>query len=445
MPASLQHLVLLLALVSQIAIPALTVLGPSRTDAIVPSAVSSSISSIEAKIPFVSFQGSVTTETKNAPAVEAPARTFPVIAALWLFVVAALAAWMAYGRIYMKRVARNLQPERNGPLASLLDEVSREHHVTRPVSLLVGGPFFVPVTWGIIYPVILFPNDARGWPAARARLAMLHELAHVRRLDPLAHLLAWSICAMTWFNPLVWIALRRLKSAAERAADDAVLVAGVRPSTYVDTLVEMMKRLGSEPLQIRSTFAMARRGEFEHRMLAVLNENAARRARLPGFLVCSMAFVVAIATLGLAARPATAIGAANTTASTSSGVSAWLKVAEQAPGDPARVDPLRSAIAAGPMTSGEVDRYLAIASGISNPIARSEAIRILVEAMALHQSAVSKSIEVVGGISKPIPASVALIAVAKTQQLSASDRDLYFSIASKLEGPPLTSALEALR
>ena len=37
MPASLQHLVLLLALVSQIAIPALTVFGPSRTDAIVPS------------------------------------------------------------------------------------------------------------------------------------------------------------------------------------------------------------------------------------------------------------------------------------------------------------------------------------------------------------------------------------------------------------------------
>ena len=59
---------------------------------------------------------------------------------------------------------------------------------------------------------------------------LLHELAHLRRRDPLWQLVAHCGLALHWFNPLAWFAVRRLRIEQERACDDFVLRAGIRAS-----------------------------------------------------------------------------------------------------------------------------------------------------------------------------------------------------------------------
>ena len=67
---------------------------------------------------------------------------------------------------------------------------------------------------------------------------LLHELAHIQRGDlPLQTLLLLA-CALQWFNPLIWLAYRRLIIERERACDDMVLAAGVRPATYARDLLQ---------------------------------------------------------------------------------------------------------------------------------------------------------------------------------------------------------------
>jgi beta-lactamase regulating signal transducer with metallopeptidase domain len=129
-----------------------------------------------------------------------------------------------------------------------------------------------PAVTGVVRPVLLLPRAARAWPARRMRVVLAHELAHVRRRDTLAQLVADAACALHWFNPLVWVVASRLRVERELAADDAVLASGVAASSYAEEL------LAVAGASTAGALAMAERGSLEQRVVAIL---AVRRARGP--------------------------------------------------------------------------------------------------------------------------------------------------------------------
>ena len=63
----------------------------------------------------------------------------------------------------------------------------------------------------------------------------------MKRRDCLTHLLAQAACALYWFNPLAWMAVKRVRTERERACDDLVLASGTRGSDYADQLLEMAR------------------------------------------------------------------------------------------------------------------------------------------------------------------------------------------------------------
>jgi HEAT repeat protein/beta-lactamase regulating signal transducer with metallopeptidase domain len=138
----------------------------------------------------------------------------------------------------------------------------------------------MPMAWGILRPSVLMPLDADGWPSDRLRIVVLHELAHVKRRDCLTHLVAQIACAAYWFNPLAWIAVRRLRTERERACDDLVLVSGTRGPDYADQLLEIARvmRAGRFPVVLAgATLAMAHRSQLEGRLMAILDPSVPRR------------------------------------------------------------------------------------------------------------------------------------------------------------------------
>jgi TonB family protein len=97
----------------------------------------------------------------------------------------------------------------------------------------------VPVTLGLRTLRIILPPDWRTWSEEKMNIVLAHELAHVRRRDPLFALLAALNKCIFWFHPLAWWLERRLAVLAEQAADDAGMTAAPNAESYARTVLEV--------------------------------------------------------------------------------------------------------------------------------------------------------------------------------------------------------------
>jgi TonB family protein len=209
-----------------------------------------------------------------------------------------------------------------GSLGSLLHSLlsySAAHRIRRSARVLdtpsPGVPVLeapsglMPMTVGILRPAIVLPSGSSQWSEPLRRTVLAHELAHVRRCDTAAQLLARIALALYWWNPLAWTAWRQLLQEAERAADDAVLHSGARPSDYAAHLLDIARSLQPAPWP---AVAIARTSNLETRLRAVLNPHLLRTAPSRAAAITSIALAL------LLAAPLAAIHAQDTHATPAS-------------------------------------------------------------------------------------------------------------------------------
>jgi hypothetical protein len=119
---------------------------------------------------------------------------------------------------------------------------------TRPGGLIrvdVAGQVYqssevtVPMTVGVIRPVIVLPVDWTTWDSETLAAIIAHEAAHVRRHDALINFAAHLNRAIFWFHPLAWWLQRKLAVTAEHVCDEAAARALAAPGRYAEILLEM--------------------------------------------------------------------------------------------------------------------------------------------------------------------------------------------------------------
>ncbi|HTQ06498.1 MAG TPA: penicillin-binding transpeptidase domain-containing protein [Polyangiaceae bacterium] len=198
--------------------------------------------------------------------------------------------WLSGAALLLLRLALGL--------ARIRRWVRKAERVDATVS--VSEAVDTPVVVGLFAPRILLPPASRGWSDERRRTILLHELAHVRRRDGLALFVGQLACALHWFQPLAWLALRQLRRECEFAADEDVLRAGVRASSYAEHLLAVARAVTLPAPGL----AMAGRPSELARRVEVLLERGAPRRRLarPVAAAVSAASVVAVVLLALAGR-----------------------------------------------------------------------------------------------------------------------------------------------
>jgi beta-lactamase regulating signal transducer with metallopeptidase domain len=224
-----------------------------------------------------------------------------VVLAVW-----AVGALITLGRyavavVTVRLIARRAHAVTDGPWMERVREAGAELGMREPVRLLQAEGAAMPMTWGILRPVVLVPAEADGWTAERARVVLLHELAHVARRDCLWQTVARLACAAYWFHPGVWWAAQQMHVEREQACDDQVLAAGTRPSDYAGHLLEVARAFRTRPLTAAAAVAMAaRRSQLEGRVVAVLDA-ARSRGRVPVRAAVVAGGVAAVALFPLAA------------------------------------------------------------------------------------------------------------------------------------------------
>jgi hypothetical protein len=135
---------------------------------------------------------------------------------------------------------------------------------------------------------------------------LLHELAHVRRHDLVGHTMGRLACAVYWFHPLVWTAAKQLRSESERACDDLALTCGARATDYAEHLLDIVTSVRRDATP-SVALAMARRKEFEGRMLAILDpelRHSSPSRRQSAALIGSLALISIVVGAAAPARRA---------------------------------------------------------------------------------------------------------------------------------------------
>ena len=148
--------------------------------------------------------------------------TQDIILAVWLSGAGAGALYLAVLYIFLrKRILKNAQPP-SKRLLELFEEVKKELNIKRNIRIVgqceYGAPaVFCPKT--ILIPVDMLVSMGEG----QVKYVLRHELMHIKRGDHIVCLLLSLLNAVYWFNPVVWIAARLIRSDMETACDSDVV------------------------------------------------------------------------------------------------------------------------------------------------------------------------------------------------------------------------------
>jgi beta-lactamase regulating signal transducer with metallopeptidase domain len=125
--------------------------------------------------------------------------------------------------------------------SAVVRHAMRRGHVLNDVrpDVYESSDVTVPMTVGILSPVIILPIAWRAWDSETLKAIIAHEVAHVRRRDASMNFVAHLNRAIFWFHPLAWWLEQKLAVTSEHACDEAAARAIAAPGRYAEILVEM--------------------------------------------------------------------------------------------------------------------------------------------------------------------------------------------------------------
>ena len=226
-------------------------------------------------------------------------------AAIFAVVALFLLARIALGAIFGHRLVRSAETIADCDALRVLIRQARAAGVVSAPRLAESDLISVPVTLGILRPVILLPAYWRNWDEPTLRAVIAHEMSHIARRDALTQRLALVHRAIFWFSPLAWWLNRALADAAEEASDEAALLAGADRAFYATTLLSFFAALSQNSRRVYwQGVSMAAPGQADRRVDRILNWKGAVSMRIRKSLAVVLAMVgVPAILLAAAARP----------------------------------------------------------------------------------------------------------------------------------------------
>ena len=179
----------------------------------------------------------------SAPAVSRAAK-FPWRSALiytWIAASLILTVRLLVTFVLGARLLGRALPLNSDKIEQAIHLAKAKLGISRDVKIYSSANINSPVIWcWMRRPVLLVPSttgrldNGIDWAGV-----LCHELAHYKRRDHVAGLLAeLTVCFMPW-HPLLWLAKSHLISLSEQACDDWVIASGQPGTDYAESLLNL--------------------------------------------------------------------------------------------------------------------------------------------------------------------------------------------------------------
>jgi len=222
---------------------------------------------------------------------------------IWFFGLMFLFIRILLGLFGTIRLTREGQDIQDSLWKRLLQRFLATVFLRRKINLLSHEKTMVPLTWGIIKPVVMMPAESKNWSENQRSTALYHELSHIKRGDYLVMILARISRAVYWFNPLSWIVLRMIKKEQEKACDELVLKAGIKPSIYAENLLYIRNSISGHWNPPATVLGVMNKSHLNDRLTTILKQRFnIKEVQMKTKILLSVLAILSISFIGLA-RP----------------------------------------------------------------------------------------------------------------------------------------------
>lgn len=199
---------------------------------------------------------SATTPSRSATGLRSyAASAMPALVTIWLTGVLLLLGRMAGGCWRIRELRRRAFQEPVSHWQVAADTIARRLRLARPVFMVDSDHVDTPTVIGWLRPVVLLPVAAMtNLAPGQVEAILAHELAHIRRHDPLVNLLQSVAETLLFYHPAVWWISSRIRTEREHCCDDVAVDVCGDPVTYAAALTELAAwSLQRQPLAIAAT------------------------------------------------------------------------------------------------------------------------------------------------------------------------------------------------
>lgn len=163
---------------------------------------------------------------------------------VWAAVLVVLAARVGWQNVRFLSGLNDGRLVQDTAVIGLLDACRKQLGVSTRVEIIETALASSPSLYGVLRHRLLLPPGMLGsLTQDELRYVLQHEMAHLKRLDPAVNALATVLQLIHWFNPLIWLGVRRMRADCELACDALVLARSREGEArlYGKTIVKLLE------------------------------------------------------------------------------------------------------------------------------------------------------------------------------------------------------------
>lgn len=157
-------------------------------------------------------------------AITLPRRWLRIILPVWGAGFLLVLLWQVVSHLrYRRYLLRDAVPVRDAELTALWDNERKYCDGARPIPMLVSGHTHTPLSIGCFSRTLRLVLPHLNYTQEEFQLIFRHEMRHIQRADTRTKAFLGFCTALHWFNPLMWIARRKVSDDLELSCDELVL------------------------------------------------------------------------------------------------------------------------------------------------------------------------------------------------------------------------------
>jgi beta-lactamase regulating signal transducer with metallopeptidase domain len=190
----------------------------------------------------------------------------PWMVEAWLLGVALFSLRSAGGFFLLERARRKRSTAVSDRVLKICFSMQDRLGIGRAIDYCDCTWLQAPAVIGWLRPVVFLPLTAlSGLTEEQLQSVIVHELAHIKRLDPLVNVFQVCVETLLFYHPAVWWLNKRIRAERENCCDDIAVEVCGNAVEYARALA-MMEEWRSAPMLAMA----ANRGPLTERVLRIL-------------------------------------------------------------------------------------------------------------------------------------------------------------------------------